>query len=331
MDDIAHTQLSRRSALKFGLATGGALATFAATGSTIAFADPAPRRPALPRIADTSNTTPRVARVVREYFEAKSAHDAKRLATFYSNPDAFFMDAAFGFGAPDFASINGFFTQLFAAGLPPEAITYELRVVGDESGVVVEFIDTPEWFGFELRVLSSITFDNRLKILRAVDYWDGRTSQYPNTIGPGYATDFKDDRQRAGASIVAASQALQNALGAGDAGAAASLMTYDVILEDMPGRTYLRGRTVVERYLSRALNIVPYGSGATVAYVTGGRLGGGYEWHASPSAAPLRRGLTCLELDRAGMISRITTMYDSSVLSDSRYRSIVAVAGEPTP
>jgi hypothetical protein len=56
---------------------------------------------------------------------------------------------------------------------------------------------------------------------------------------------------------------------------------------------------------------LPYGPGASVANVTGSAQGGGFEWHAPPSAAPLVRGHTALQLDASGAIFRFTVIYDS--------------------
>ncbi len=42
----------------------------------------------------------------------------------------------------------------------------------------------------------------------------------------------------------------------------------------------------------------------------------------------MRRGHTCLELDRAGQISRLTAIYDSSLLSSAAYQSLVGLAAE---
>jgi hypothetical protein len=62
--------------------------------------------------------------------------------------------------------------------------------------------------------------------------------------------------------------------------------------------------------------------------VVGSRQGGGYEWHAAPVAAPMRRGNTALELDGAGKISRFTTVYDSGLLAYPAYQGLVLAAAE---
>jgi hypothetical protein len=68
--------------------------------------------------------------------------------------------------------------------------------------------------------------------------------------------------------------------------------------------------------------------GAALVHAEGSRQGGGYEWSAAPGAAPMRRGHTCVELDEAGKISRLTAIYDSSHLSYAAYQSLAGLAAE---
>jgi hypothetical protein len=42
----------------------------------------------------------------------------------------------------------------------------------------------------------------------------------------------------------------------------------------------------------------------------------------------MRRGHTGVELDAAGKVSRVTAIYDSSVLSNAAYQSLVGLAAE---
>ena len=42
----------------------------------------------------------------------------------------------------------------------------------------------------------------------------------------------------------------------------------------------------------------------------------------------MRRGHTCIELDQVGKISRLTAIYDSSLLSYPAYQSLVGAAAE---
>ena len=74
--------------------------------------------------------------------------------------------------------MNSFFTPTFAS-LPAAAISYPLRIVGDTRSAAVEFVDSTAFFGYEIRALSSVTFDGNRKIIRWVDYWDGRSSLNP--------------------------------------------------------------------------------------------------------------------------------------------------------
>jgi hypothetical protein len=44
----------------------------------------------------------------------------------------------------------------------------------------------------------------------------------------------------------------------------------------------------------------------------------------------MRRGHTCIELDEAGKVSRLTAIYDSSLLSYVAYQALVGLAAEAT-
>ena len=46
------------------------------------------------------------------------------------------------------------------------------------------------------------------------------------------------------------------------------------------------------------------------------------------NAAPLVRGITALELDDNGKITRMTTIYDSFQFSDAAYQTLVQLAAE---
>jgi ketosteroid isomerase-like protein len=218
------------------------------------------------------------------------------------------------------------------ASLPADAISYPLRIVGDTRSAAIEFADTPAFFfGKELRSLSSVTFDSNHKITRWVDYWDGRSALHPNTIPSTYPADFKDSEQNADPAAVQAAKKLHAAFEAGDAAAAVALMSADVVHEDMAAHTRVRGRLQAQRYYTRALAQLPYGPGAALVHAEGSRQGGGYEWSAAPGAAPVRRGHTCIELGEAGTITRLTAIYDSSLLSWAAYQSLAGLAAEAPP
>jgi len=279
-------------------------------------------------VTDTAHCTPEAAEIFRGFFAAKSEHDATALMSYFSTANTTYIDACLGVSLPSFEAVNTTFAAAFASA-PASAISYPLRIVGDTRSAAIELVDTPELFvPQELRALSSVTFDRRGKIIRWVDYWDGRSSLIQNTIGSGYPADFKDSEQSADPAVVRAAQALQAAFAAGDAAAAVALMSYDVVHEDMAAHTRVRGTLQAQRYYTRALGQLPYGPGAALVHADGSRVGGGYEWSAAPDAAPMRRGHTLVELDRAGQISRLTAIYDSSLLSLAAYQSLVGLAAE---
>ena len=98
---------------------------------------------------------------------------------------------------------------------------------------------------------------------------------------------------------------------------------------DAAHRAHPRPRPApAQRYYTWGLGQLPYGPGAALVHAEGSGQGGGYEWSAAPVAAPMRRGHTAIELDQAGKISRLTAIYDSSLLSYTAYHSLVGAAAE---
>lgn len=285
-----------------------------------------------PDVTDTSHATDRVADMFEGFFSAKSLHHAADMVSFFAPAPrpVLYIDAGLGFSWPSQASLLQVWSGAAFANGPPTALSYPLRVIGDSRSALVEFVDTPDLLGNEFRFLSSITFDETGKIIRWIDYWDGRSSLTRIPIGAfgPYPTDFHDGVVNASARIQHVSQTLQAALQAGNAAAAAQLFTADAVYEDMALHTRVEGQIQIQRYLTRGLTQLPYGVGATVAHVVGSDAGGGYEWLASPSAAPLLRGNTALELDADGKITRFTTIYDSYQFSDAKYQSLLLLGAE---
>ena len=99
-------------------------------------------------------------------------------------------------------------------------------------------------------------------------------------------------------------------------------MHTDVVLEDMSLRTQVIGRIEASAYLGRVLEDVPYGRSSRLRHIVGGSNGGGFEWTAGPSADALV-GITALELDSEGLITRITSVYDSRQLRPDRKASLI--------
>ena len=279
-------------------------------------------------VTDTSHCTPEAAGIFRGFFTAKSEHNLTGLMSYFSTANTTYIDACLGVSLPSWEAVDSTFASAFASA-PASAISYPLRIVGDSGSAAVELVDTPDFFvPQELRALSSVTFDGNHKIIRWVDYWDGRSALLQNTITSSYPADFRDLEQNADPAVVQVTQKLQAAFTAGDAAAAVALMSADVIHEDMAAHTRVRGQFQAQRYYTRALGQLPYGQGAALVHAGGSRQGGSYEWSAAPGAAPMRRGHTCLELDDSGKISRLTAIYDSSLLSYAAYQSLAGLAAE---
>jgi hypothetical protein len=145
--------------------------------------------------------------------------------------------------------------------------------------------------------------------------------------GDSFPTDLKDGQvaTRAAPELVAAATAIQGTFAAGDATAAGDLMQTDVVLEDMSLRTQVIGRIEATAYLDRVLDDVPYGRSSRLRHIVGGSDGGGFEWTAAPSANSLV-GITALELDTGGLITKITSVYDSRQLEPDRKASLIGAA-----
>ena len=282
---------------------------------------------AYPDVADVSHATPQVAASLRKFFVAKSAHRAAEMMTHFSKDGVLYIDATSGGIWPSWESLDKIFSTMMPKA-KPEALSYPVRIYGDRKSALVAFTDTPELFGRELRVLGSVSFDDKGKIIRWMDYWDGRSAPAKNVIGPKYPTDFHDNVGNATGRIADTANRLEAAFAAGDAKAAAAMFSNDAVYEDMAAKAQILGRLAITRYLTRALPKVPYGPGAKLVHVVGSDLGGGYEWQAA-SGFPQRRGNTALELDRQGQITRLTVVYDSSLFPDADYRALVALSAEP--
>ncbi|HEV7653833.1 MAG TPA: nuclear transport factor 2 family protein [Mycobacteriales bacterium] len=327
---------SRRTVLRAGMVLGaaGALGTAGLAGAPAADAAPAARRGRLPYpdVADTSHATPEVAHIVTAFFAAKSRHQPEAMVSFFAPAPTpvVYIDAGLGVTWPSQASLLEVWSGPSFADAPPDALSYPQRIVGDARSATIEFVDTPQLLGSEFRFLSSLTFDRRGKIVRWIDYWDGRSSlvHLPiGTLGP-YPTDFRDSHGPVAPAVRRAATRLQAAFAASDASGAAQLFTPDAVFEDMALHTRVEGPLQIQRYLSRGLAQLPYGVGASVADVVGSERGGGYEWHASAGAAPLQRGNVILELDGSGQISRFTTIYDSFQFPDAQYRALAGLNAE---
>lgn len=210
----------------------------------------------------------------------------------------------------------------------PPARSYSTRVLSNEHSALVHMVDTPELFGGELRILAAVTLVDG-KVVRWVDYWDATpfdADLYAQMRTPAevFPADLKDDvvATQAAPEVVAAAIALQSAFAANDAKAATALLHTDVVFEDMTLRARLLGRIETSAYLARVLGDAPYGGASVLRHVVGGRHGGGFEWTAVDGLV----GITAIELDADGLITRITSVYDGRQVPVQRRTALLCAS-----
>ena len=251
--------------------------------------------------------------LLETFFEIKTAGDVEGTMAYFAPDMAAYIDATLGWDLDSFDALKAVFEQYMPTWAPP-ARSYATKILAGEESALVHMVDTPELFGGELRVLAAVDFAGG-KIVRWVDYWD--STAYDSELYDRFRTpaerfprDLKDTQvaTRADGELVEVATALQRAFATADAAAAADAMHPDVVLVDMAMRTQVIGRIETTRYLERVLPRAPYGRDSTLRHIVGGRRGGGFEWTADADRLP---GITALELDDAGLITSITSVYDS--------------------
>jgi ketosteroid isomerase-like protein len=286
----------------------------------------APGGPPYPDIADTSHATGAAAAFFRSFFTAKTSRDIGATHAHFHPAKTAYFDATLGWALPANADVRNMWEQ-YMPQWPAGAKSYPTRILGDMTSAVVLVTDTPELFGGEIRTISVADLEDG-KIVRLVDYWDGRgfgpqlaaslrmpADAYPHDLGVSAVTSRRG-------SIATAARQLTAAFAAGDADRAGELFSYDAVFEDMTLRAQLRGQAAIVRYLRRALPGLPYAR-ASVRHVAGADQGGGFEWHAH--GQPVAVGAAALELSPDSKITRFTVVWDGSLLDD---RAITTLASD---
>ncbi|MFJ2296982.1 nuclear transport factor 2 family protein [Streptomyces sp. NPDC087894] len=318
---VNHAATSRRRLL------GGMVAAAAVTGLSAASAAAAPRHdtPALRTMqvlghnVDVSLATPWLADFFTSYFEAKSGSDVDRLMEHFSSSSIVYTDATVGWAFPSYKSLYDLFAGLMPTW-PESAMAYPTRIIGDDRSAAVFFTDSPELFGRELRCIGTVNFRDG-KVVRWVDHWDGRsltvqgvadmrvpTETFPTDFGEKTVGETASPRLR---DVV---RHLASALASGDAARLAALLDPDVVVEDMALHTQVVGAGRAQEYFRRMLPTLPYGRGVSVRHVVGSSQGGAFEWI---SRTPLPLGATALTLGRNGLITWMTSTWDSALWSDT--------------
>jgi hypothetical protein len=286
-----------------------------------------------PQVAQTEHASPQTIRLFDGFFAAKSEHDVNETMGFFSPAMFTYTDATLGWPMNSFAALKALFEN-YMPKWPPGALSYPVRILGGPQSALVDIIDTKELFGSELHVLASVDFKDG-KIVRWVDYWDGdafdaTAYQQMRTPQEKFPTDFQEQQVAEDSSnrMKSVSFKLQSALAKGDAQAAAALFSgAEAVYEDRVLHCEILGQAAIERYLVRVLPRAPFGIGATLRHVVGGDRGGGFEWIAAAASKQLP-GVTALELDGQGKITRLTSVYDGRQLSRELLDELVTLSIE---
>jgi ketosteroid isomerase-like protein len=280
-----------------------------------------------PDIADTSHATAAAAAFFRSFFTAKTSRDIEATHAHFHPAKTAYFDATLGWALPANGDVRKMWEQ-YMPQWPAGAKSYPTRILGDMTSAVVLVTDTPELFGGEIRTITIADLEDG-KIVRLVDYWDGRgfgadlaaslrvpADAYPHDLGAAAVTS------RPGPIATAAAE-LTAALGAGDPDRAGGLFSYDAVFEDMALRAQLRGQAAITRYLRRALPSLPYAR-ASIRHVAGAGHGGGYEWRTD--GQPVAVGAAALQLSQNGKITKLTFVWDGSLLDNRTITTLAADA-----
>jgi SnoaL-like domain len=287
-------------------------------------------------MATQTETAPasRLHALFERFFETKTAGDVDGTMAYFAPDLAGYIDATLGWDFDSHAALKAVFGQYMPTWAPP-ARSYASKVLAGENSALVHMVDTPELFGGELRVLAAVDFADG-RIVRWVGYWDSTAYDSElydrfRTPAESFPADLRDTQiaTRAAGELVGAATALQRAFASADASAASVAMHTDVVFVDMALRTQVIGRIETTRYLERVLRRAPYGRDSTLRHIVGGRRGGGFEWTAAADRLP---GITALELDPAGLITSITSVYDARQLDPTAKDSLhgAAIATRPS-
>jgi limonene-1,2-epoxide hydrolase len=288
---------------------------------------------AFPTIVDARHANKEAVDLFNRFFATKSRHDSDATMEFISRDLSVYADVTLGW------ELNGYdaLKEVWAKYMPTwgEGRSYPTRILGEVNGgsgsVMLEFTDTPELFGADMRVLGTVDVVDG-KITRWADYWDSATydgkrfeklKQTP--VDPPPALRSKPAVTSARIRDVASK--FVEMVSSGNTAGAATLFSYDGVFEDRSLNTTIAGTPAINRYLARANPKSPFGRGVKLGHVVGGNAGGGFEW-VSPSS-PVKTGAASLSINTEGKITRVSIIYDSRNLSATNRSDLAALALEP--
>lgn len=266
-----------------------------------------------------------------EYFAAKSSGSPERAMAFFDRSNTTYIDAIVGWSFT-WESLRALLEE-YAVGRQVMGRSYATRILGDESGAVVFFANAPEGeLGHEIVGLAVV--DIRVgRFVRWIDYWDGRRFGVAPTEGlrvppSEFPLDFGEasSGEHASPMLARTVTALMRSLRRGDAEGASELFAESGALEDLTLQTQVVGRASIARYLERAGSFLPYGRRARLRHIVGGPFGGGYEW--TNDFGPVPRGLNAVELNIRGEITRLSSIWDGSLVEPAWLAGQEALAVE---
>ena len=267
------------------------------------------------------------------FFATKSRHDCNATMEFISRDLSVYVDATLGW------ELNGYdaLKEVWARYMPTwgEGKSYPTRILGELNGgtgsVMLEFTDTPELFGADMRVLGAVDVVDG-KITRWADYWDsaaydGKRFQKMKRPPADPPLALRNMPPVASARIRDVVSNFVGMVSAGNTAGAATLFSYDGVFEDRSLNVRIAGLPAINRYLARVNHKSPFGRGVKLGHVVGGDAGGGFEW--ASASAPVKTGAVALSINTEGKITRASIIYDSRSLPATSRSELTALALEP--
>jgi limonene-1,2-epoxide hydrolase len=286
-----------------------------------------------PTLVDARHANKEAVDLFNRFFATKSRHDCDATMEFISRDLSVYADATLGW------ELNGYdaLKEVWARSMPTwgEGRSYATRILGDVNGgtgsVMLEFTDTPELFGGDLRVLGAVDVVHG-KITRWADYWDsvaGVSERYEKMKRPPVdpPVALRTTPAATSARIRDVTSQFVGMLSGGDTEGVAALFSYDGVFEDRSLNAKIVGFPAINRYLARVNHKSPLGRGVKLGHVVGGDAGGGFEWASLSS--PVKTGAAALSINAEGQITCASIVYDSRDLSATSRNELAALTPEP--
>lgn len=270
-----------------------------------------------PGLRDAPYASAELGEFFANFFAAKNARDLDRTMSFFSPDLLTYTDATLGWNLAGFAALRALYAQYMPAW-GPTARSEPTDIFGHGSRVALTFTDSPELFGAELRILGVVDLAGG-KIVRWVDYWNGRTvspALYQQLQAAAPAPPSWPDGGE-GLNPEPVDYRLSEAFRRGDVGEIEAALAPGAVFEDLPLQLTITGRAAITRFLAVALPLLPYGQG--VGWATPlPAASGAAEWTPLAPTWPAMRGLTTVGRNARGETERLVSMYDARLIPDEQ-------------